>query len=99
VTIDLDALLAPIDNAIDTKAARSAVWAVLRMVKRACWRDEIGPATGADLLAAIDAAAWAQGCSEAFRNSALAGALMGHVNGADEWFRVIPTNFPATVNA
>lgn len=99
MTIDLDALLAPIDSAPDAKAARSAVWAVLRLVKRAACRDEIGAATGADLLMAIDASAWAAGLSEAFRNSALAGSLVGFVNGADEWFPVIPSNFPALANA
>jgi hypothetical protein len=69
MTIDLDALLAPIETAPDARAARSAVWAVLRIVKAHC--DCASTDEKVDVLAAVDACAWAHGLSLAFRGDAL----------------------------
>jgi hypothetical protein len=64
---DFDALVEPIEKAETPKEARSAVWQVLREVKRAYWHsgDQL-PAR--DMLAVVDAAAWQRGVSDSFRS-------------------------------
>lgn len=70
MTIDLDALLQPIELAETPAQARSAVWAALRVVKSAA--DCASTEAKLDVLAAVDACAWAHGLSLAFRSDALA---------------------------
>jgi hypothetical protein len=116
LTVDLDALLAPIDSAPDTKAARSAVWDVLRQLKYGRrpaasysaaddpWADydarKVRMRERLDMIAAIDAAAWAAGCSEGFRAHALADPFCGCINSdEEETYSVIPASFPEMARA
>ncbi len=72
MTIDLDALLAPIDDAATTADARSAVWPILRNLRTVSWwkrEQELR-----DVFAAIDAACWQREISERFRARALSPA-------------------------
>jgi hypothetical protein len=83
-----DALVKPIEDAPDSKAARSAVWAVLRTVKADHWRAR-GDALK-DILAVVDAAAWVAGLSMAFRSDSIntaTGAL------GEDLYQVIPAYF------
>jgi hypothetical protein len=96
VTIDLDQLLYPIENAPDAKSARAAVWDVLRQVRHANWDyDDDHRQVFRNILAAVDAVAWVAGLSEGFRANACITAWRYATNRDD--FRVIPASFPSNV--
>lgn len=99
MTIDLDQLLAPIDNAPAQTDARRAVWEVLRLVKCRSWWQRGKELR--DIIAAIDAAAWQAGLSERFRTQSIGAAYEdcyhGSGNGMDS-YPVIPDNLPEMIS-
>jgi hypothetical protein len=78
--VDYDALVLPIEQAADMKAARSAVWDALRTV-RFRWNDW-------DAIAVIDAAAWTRGISQRFRKHAVTAMLDASVWNLDGRFLI-----------
>jgi hypothetical protein len=77
VTIDLDALLQPIELAETMTAKRSAMWASLRTVKahfRAMDQEDWDWTAIHAVLQVVDACAWAEGIPEYWRAHAIGGA-------------------------
>lgn len=88
MTIDLDALVSPIELAETAADARAAVWAVLKTIRNRTMPKQ----AMRNLLAVIDTAAWVAGLSEGFRGNAYCTVYLHAYN--EDGFSVIPGSFP-----